>query len=483
MLSRERQQPPDQRSGTLGGAARGVERADDALVGLGLALQPPQREIDVAQDGGEQIVEIVRDAAGQPADRLHLLRLAQRQLGDLATRRLLTQLRMRGRLAPRPPQRHDAEAEHRQRCRHAEDQMLRQVSQPHAGDRGLVDAGHHVDSVPGQLAIDIHSLDAVERRHRDVEAAPIRRTLDRLHEAAARRQAHHLRRDVRIARQHRAILAHQGGDRGRRQLRVIVDEIIRRDRDRGHTGEAAVFVQPLAAEREEPRLALRIDRAGANDFADVDSLHRIVAMRAKIRAVGKIETRHRIHRAGHQRMTVTIDDPQIRELRQRIGQRLQASMIRALGGADALIVDVDQHLVEVTRRQVEGLEHLERVFVDAGQRPIQPVARIRHVIAVGDHRGDRENHQRQDDRRRQQPAQRALGAPCLRNLVGRSCCEKTWELHARCFVNTATLRASAGELNESRLGGKTRELSSRWADKVPVPADATRREATDADYA
>ena len=28
-------------------------------------------------DGHEQVVEIVRDAAGEPADRLHLLRLAQ----------------------------------------------------------------------------------------------------------------------------------------------------------------------------------------------------------------------------------------------------------------------------------------------------------------------------------------------------------------------------------------------------------------------
>ena len=34
--------------------------------------------IDIADDDGQQIVEIVGDAAGELADRLHLLRLAQR---------------------------------------------------------------------------------------------------------------------------------------------------------------------------------------------------------------------------------------------------------------------------------------------------------------------------------------------------------------------------------------------------------------------
>ena len=43
-----------------------------------------EREIGVAEDGAEQVVEVVGDAAGEPADRLHLLRLAQLQL-ELAT--------------------------------------------------------------------------------------------------------------------------------------------------------------------------------------------------------------------------------------------------------------------------------------------------------------------------------------------------------------------------------------------------------------
>ena len=34
-------------------------------------------QVEVADDGGQQVVEVVRDAAGELADRLHLLRLTQ----------------------------------------------------------------------------------------------------------------------------------------------------------------------------------------------------------------------------------------------------------------------------------------------------------------------------------------------------------------------------------------------------------------------
>ena len=37
--------------------------------------------VEAAQDDGQQIVEVVRDAAGELADGLHLLRLAQQFLG------------------------------------------------------------------------------------------------------------------------------------------------------------------------------------------------------------------------------------------------------------------------------------------------------------------------------------------------------------------------------------------------------------------
>ncbi len=50
-------------------------RADPAI-----PRQRPQREDQVADDGRQEIVEVVRDAAGEIADRIHLLRLQQLQL-------------------------------------------------------------------------------------------------------------------------------------------------------------------------------------------------------------------------------------------------------------------------------------------------------------------------------------------------------------------------------------------------------------------
>ena len=49
-----------------------------------------QSELEIALDRREQVVEVVRDAAGKPPDRLHLLRLDElhlhaRPLGDVPT--------------------------------------------------------------------------------------------------------------------------------------------------------------------------------------------------------------------------------------------------------------------------------------------------------------------------------------------------------------------------------------------------------------
>ena len=49
--------------------------------------QVAQQEAGVALDRGEQIVEVVRHAAGEAAEHLHLLRLSQLALQPLARRR------------------------------------------------------------------------------------------------------------------------------------------------------------------------------------------------------------------------------------------------------------------------------------------------------------------------------------------------------------------------------------------------------------
>ena len=73
-----------------------LHRADGAFdqraqaIGVGrrpgfLALRHPAfHQLQAAHDGGEHVVEVVRDAAGELADRLQLVRLVQRRLGLLA---------------------------------------------------------------------------------------------------------------------------------------------------------------------------------------------------------------------------------------------------------------------------------------------------------------------------------------------------------------------------------------------------------------
>ena len=61
--------------------ARERRRAGSGLLDLlGMTAQARvalavDQELAVAGDRGEEVVEVVRDAAGEPADRLHLLRL------------------------------------------------------------------------------------------------------------------------------------------------------------------------------------------------------------------------------------------------------------------------------------------------------------------------------------------------------------------------------------------------------------------------
>ncbi len=73
LLPRERQQALGQRGAALGALHRALDQAvQPRIVGDALAQQ-----IEIAHHRHQEIVEIMRDAAGELADRLHLLRLPQ----------------------------------------------------------------------------------------------------------------------------------------------------------------------------------------------------------------------------------------------------------------------------------------------------------------------------------------------------------------------------------------------------------------------
>ena len=89
LAAREGEQAVGERRRALRRALRRVDVAVDVL-DRGPAPMPRLQQLQAAGDAGQQIVEVVRDAAGELADRFHLLRLAQRLLG-LAQALLLPQ--------------------------------------------------------------------------------------------------------------------------------------------------------------------------------------------------------------------------------------------------------------------------------------------------------------------------------------------------------------------------------------------------------
>ena len=84
LAAREGEQAVGERGGPLGRAHGGLGVALDVL---GAALgDAGLHEVEGADDAGEQVVEVVGDAARELAHRLHLLRLAQLILQELALR-------------------------------------------------------------------------------------------------------------------------------------------------------------------------------------------------------------------------------------------------------------------------------------------------------------------------------------------------------------------------------------------------------------
>ena len=120
LLPREGEQPMRQRRGALHAGHRRLGQPGERTA---VRRQPSLQQFDVAADHRQVVVEVVRDAAGEPTHRFHLLRLAQRLLRHLAPAHLVLQLCQRVVLPVPLPHRQQAEREQAQRRRNAEDQM------------------------------------------------------------------------------------------------------------------------------------------------------------------------------------------------------------------------------------------------------------------------------------------------------------------------------------------------------------------------
>ncbi len=140
----------------LAGKARGAFRGLLHLFDLEAAVdarQPIEREAAESQDGREQIVEVVRDAAGEAADRLHLLRFLQLPLDRFAGFPLLARL---------PPQL-GVVALTFDRRRQPDQVVLEHVvvgARPHRLDRRVLADGARDDD---ECAVDAARLDRLQR--------------------------------------------------------------------------------------------------------------------------------------------------------------------------------------------------------------------------------------------------------------------------------------------------------------------------------
>ncbi len=196
-----------------------------------------------------------------------------------------------------------------------------------------------------------------------------------------------------IADQHRAVAAQQCCDPGRRKLGIELAEILRRDRNDGDAGEPAVDFA-LAADREK----LGVGGAGVQQLGDKGTVHRVVVVNLEIVPVREVDSRHREHRAGDQRIAVGADDPEIAQLRHRRRHRAKPLGMGCFVRADLLVRGGAGGFVEIAGGKLEGLEHLLRMFVHDRKIAAQTVARLVEMLMVRNRCGDGIQRDRQHDR-------------------------------------------------------------------------------------
>ena len=171
-------------------------------------------------------------------------------------------------------------------------------------------------------------------------------------------------------------------------------------------GEPAVDFA-LAADREK----LGVGGAGVQQLGDIGAVHRVVVVNLEIVPVREVDSRHREHRAGDQRIAVGADDPQIAQLRHRHRHRAKPLGMGCFVRADLLVRGGAGGFVQIAGGKLEGLEHLLRMFVHDRKIAAQTVARLVEMLMVRNRRGGGIQHDRQHDRAEQQDAQRPGGAP------------------------------------------------------------------------
>jgi len=207
-----------------------------------IAPQP----LHAAAHDHQEIVEVVRNAAGQLSDRLQALSLPQCSL------RGLTALGF-GMEPPCTPQRNPDDEKKEQRRGQAEDEVTRHSRDPFGPDRRAIDAGDDVDREALELALTDAPFGRVDLGLRDRADAALLSLRDHRVQSAA-----WLQRPVgplRITGQKSAVSTEQRvkASRAAADERIELLEVLRQHGDGGHAVERAVRRGPAPGENKERR--------------------------------------------------------------------------------------------------------------------------------------------------------------------------------------------------------------------------------------
>ena len=152
-----------QLSGQLGGAGHRIRDRLDVAQPPRLRQVGPPQQVHGSADHREQIVEVVRDAAGELAQRLQPLAVLERFLG------LLPLLGFEMEMA-RPAQGQPQQGEQQRGGRRAEDQMLAHGGRASARGSPRSRGRRDIDRVFGEPPVSEAAFDAVGRRRHGDEA-------------------------------------------------------------------------------------------------------------------------------------------------------------------------------------------------------------------------------------------------------------------------------------------------------------------------
>ena len=246
--------------GQPGGACHRVRDRLDVAPPPRLRQVRPLQQVDGSADHREQIVEVVRNAAGELTQRLQPLAVLQRFLGLLPLRGFEMEI-------ARPPQRQSEQEEQQRGGRRAEDQMLAHGGEPSGSYCRCLEAGPDIDRIFGEPLVSETAFDAVGRRGHGNEAC-FRAGRNHFADRTVAIEA-----DVAVdggkARQHAAVGAAErekaaglAADPG-----VEILEIFRKHGGLDHAGEAAVLARASPADAEERRA--QIGRSRLQRFADM----------------------------------------------------------------------------------------------------------------------------------------------------------------------------------------------------------------------